>query len=53
MAYDEAAARVIINTLKELQEYVKQNESEETRLRKRVREMLRGLDVHELLCSTE
>ena len=46
MTYDESAVRIKIDTLDEVRVYVKQNESDEIRRRKYVREALRGLDVH-------
>jgi hypothetical protein len=46
MTYDESASRITIDTLDEVRVYVKQNESDEVRRRKYVREALRGLDVH-------
>ena len=46
MTYDENAVRVTIDSLDEVRVYVKQNESDEIRRRKYVREALRGLDVH-------
>jgi DNA-binding MarR family transcriptional regulator len=45
MAYDESEVRIIVDKLEELRLYVKQNENEEVRRRKYVREALRGLDV--------
>jgi hypothetical protein len=45
MTYDESASRITIDTLNEIRVYVKQNESDEVRRRKCVREALRGLDV--------
>jgi hypothetical protein len=45
MVYDEHAASVTIDTLEELRAYVKQNESDEIRRRRYVREALRALEV--------
>jgi hypothetical protein len=45
MTYDDSGARVNIDSLDELRVYVKQNESDEIRRRRRVREALRALDV--------
>lgn len=48
MEYDEGGEALIFSSIEEIQMYVRQNESDETRRRKYVREALRGLDVHYL-----
>jgi len=50
--YDEADVKLTIDTLKELRVYVKQNEDQEVRRRKYVREALRALEVSARLCVT-
>lgn len=45
MTYDESAVRITIDTLNELRMFVKQNETDEIRRRRYVREALRALDV--------
>jgi len=45
MEYDESHVCITIESLEEIQEYVRQNEDEEVRRRKYVREALRALDV--------
>jgi len=51
MTYDENRMRVALNKLEALRLYVHQNESEDICRRRRVRELLRGLNVssHERL----
>jgi hypothetical protein len=49
MEYDEVDVKITIDTLEELRVYVKQNEDQEIRRRKYVREALRALDVSALL----
>jgi len=46
MEYDEGGEALILSSIEEIQMYVRQNESDETRRRRYVREALRGLDVH-------
>ena len=45
MTYDENRVRIILNELEALRLYIHQNESEDVRRRRRVRELLRGLHV--------
>jgi|SRR5277367_654913 len=53
MEYDEADVKITIDSLEELRLYVKQNEDQEIRRRKYVREALRALDVSAPLCVTD
>jgi len=45
MTYDENRVTVILHKLEALRLYIHQNESEDVRRRRRVRELLRGLNV--------
>jgi hypothetical protein len=45
MTYDDNRMRVILDSVETVRLYVQQNEGEDVRRRRRVREQLRGLNV--------
>ena len=51
MAYDETAGTISLTTVEDVKRYVEQNESDEVRRRKSVRQMLRALEVHHITGS--